>query len=778
MSDYERHVAAAVQATAFDARGAFTWFGRRYAPVPERLRGTLSPDRARDMLVGSLQRVLYQNFYGRGFAAPASEQSVISAPGHPGTFVDALVAANAGSGYWQQGWERLDQRDDGTILSRRGLTVRVHSKDLQPSTPASEASSEASIEGRWSVLQTKGSTNLSPGYYMAFGNVEMAEGEELLRIYWNLSPSGGVALMRQVTSRLNRLLVPFALKILQDPAGFDRCDAGVLYVRRRDYPAVADGLERIYPAVRPGLKPGTPVFTKPIAAGVGLAEDPGAGASFGLHRCRLLADAMLCAHEERRRLLADRLRFVSDSFAAAGVTLEQPYLNPSSADVYAPLRAGTRSRARRAPSAAPAGGAQRGPLQVAEQIGEQLCQRAIWSGDRCTWLGPELSSGGRTPAALTWAWKPAGADLYTGTSGVAIFLAELYAATGEDGARATALGAMRRALAGLESVPAQSRLGLFSGWPGIALAAMRVGGILGDSTLCEAAFGVLCRCKSEARASAEFDLLAGRAGSVVALLVLSSAPQGISFLEFATELGDDLLRSATRLGPGYAWQSVSLPRQPPLTGFSHGTAGVGYALMELHLATGDGRYRQGAERAFDYERELFDAETKNWPDLRHVPRRRRRGPLPCMTAWCHGAPGIGLSRLRAFQITEVDRYRAEAVTALETTRGAVETALLHGPGDFSLCHGLAGNADVLLHGERMLSHGKSDTLETVMAVAELGRESYASRGRPWPCGAGPGEAPGLMLGLAGIGYFYLRLHDATVPSLLLPRGVGAYEPGD
>ena len=27
--------------------------------------------------------------------------------------------------------------------------------------------------------------------------------------------------------------------------------------------------------------------------------------------------------------------------------------------------------------------------------------------------------------------------------------------------------------------------------------------------------------------------------------------------------------------------------------------------------------------------------------------------------------------------------------------------------------------------------------------------------------------PDLMLGLAGIGYFYLRLHDPTIPSILL-----------
>jgi hypothetical protein len=52
-------------------------------------------------------------------------------------------------------------------------------------------------------------------------------------------------------------------------------------------------------------------------------------------------------------------------------------------------------------------------------------------------------------------------------------------------------------------------------------------------------------------------------------------------------------------------------------------------------------------------------------------------------------------------------------------------------------------------------------------VGDVGIESYAAKDLPWPCGTHEGETASLMLGLAGIGYFYLRLNDATVPSLLL-----------
>ena len=66
-----------------------------------------------------------------------------------------------------------------------------------------------------------------------------------------------------------------------------------------------------------------------------------------------------------------------------------------------------------------------------------------------------------------------------------------------------------------------------------------------------------------------------------------------------------------------------------------------------------------------------------------------------------------------------------------------------------------------------------------MAAQQLGRkgmEIYEKNRLPWPCGVpGGGDTPNLLLGLAGIGYFYLRLHDpATVPSvlLILPKAEG------
>jgi len=54
-------------------------------------------------------------------------------------------------------------------------------------------------------------------------------------------------------------------------------------------------------------------------------------------------------------------------------------------------------------------------------------------------------------------------------------------------------------------------------------------------------------------------------------------------------------------------------------------------------------------------------------------------------------------------------------------------------------------------------------------VAEAGMERYEKESVPWPCGNHHDDGtPDLMLGLAGIAHFYLRLYDARkAPSVLM-----------
>jgi lantibiotic modifying enzyme len=359
--------------------------------------------------------------------------------------------------------------------------------------------------------------------------------------------------------------------------------------------------------------------------------------------------------------------------------------------------------------------------------------------------------------------------LYSGTSGVALFLAELHAAAEDPVARRTALGAIRQVLWSVGAQLPPNRLGLYTGRGGIAYAAARVGTVLGEEELLERAAEVLQGSARDNQDEHGFDLLSGSAGAIATLLALRDVLEDASLLVMAMRLGDELLQTADRSEAGYSWRSTAFPNHRHLTGFSHGAAGVGYALLELFHATGDAKYRRGAEHAFQYERYWFDAEAGNWPDFRgeRAQGKRCKRPMAFATSWCHGAPGIALSRLRAYEILKDPTCQAEAMTALQTTRQTVETVLHSGMGNYSLCHGLAGNAELLLQGYQVLGQEWADGYALAHEVANIGIETYAARGLSWPCGTGGGETPGLLLGLAGIGHFYLRLHDPTTPSILM-----------
>jgi hypothetical protein len=765
-NNFAQQVALAVQAITIRSPHAYTWFGEPSPRLPRSVVRQLTTQMARDYLLSMLQTRLYASFYCYGLPRPTDRNAPLVRTQGIESFILALSTANSGMGYWQGGWQVAALDDNEVVAGRDGVRVWAPAEacwipgggQMAPDAPVS-------------LYFPKESRSLSPGFYMAFGDAELVRQarQSVVRIYWHLMSQGAVRFVRRATFLLNRAGIPFTLKVLNDPSLFTRCDAAVLYLLRSHYEQAAEILAKIYGSVEDVLKPGTPALTKQLAAGVGLAEDPGSEDSFGQHRCHLLADGVLRAYEHGRSSREDRLSEVIDRLADAGVAIEHPYLNPGSIDRYefypVPLTP------HQLTSSMPLD--QSGPvdfLQVAAQIAQRLTHEAIWDTNRAVWVGLDPRSALSTWGSTTITYRPLGPDLYAGTSGVALFLAEFFAVTGDLDARRTARGAIEHSLTRLEGLPSLIRHGFFTGWAGIALATVRIGAILNDADLTRRGVELLHRLGRERDDEHEFDLLSGDAGAILALLIVHDLLRDDGLLNLARELGDGLLRTAQRVDETCAWRSPAFAGQRPLTGFSHGTAGVAYALLELYRRTGEPSYRDSARMAFAYERTCFDASVGNWLDLRHLPlrgrSRKRTGSF--MTAWCHGAPGIALSRLRAFQLLGDRTSQNEAMVAIATTRAAVEAALSQAIGDFSPCHGLAGLVEVLLHGDRIL--GQESATSIVTAAARTGIVNYASGRQLWPCGAGAGETPGLMLGLAGIGYFYLRLHDPTVPSLLLPDG--------
>jgi type 2 lantibiotic biosynthesis protein LanM len=372
-------------------------------------------------------------------------------------------------------------------------------------------------------------------------------------------------------------------------------------------------------------------------------------------------------------------------------------------------------------------------LDTAERIGARLCRDAVWHQGRSNWTSDFLGDESLAHGAL-------GPDLYSGTAGIALFLWRLAEATGDRIFRVTAEAALRQAL----EITPLSGYGLYSGGLGILYAAAEIRNEFDEDAV--------LRLAEPDRP--QLDVIDGSAGAIVVLLNLYARTRSARLLEAAVRHADLLLEEASRSDDGWSWKTI--PASRDLTGFSHGTSGIAWALLELHRATGEHRFRDAALQAFRYERSCFNAAEQNWPDYRD-----EQASYPLF--WCHGAAGIALGRLRAWQLLGDEQLLAEAQVA-------VQTVIQHSASlaNFSLCHGRAGNADVLIYASQVL--GKETLLRSAEAVAHEGLERYEHRRIPWPCGLlDANETPDLMLGLAGIGYLHLRLADPErIPSVLLP----------
>jgi HopA1 effector protein family len=330
VSIYARQLEAAVAATSIHSPSSFAWFGRRVDTLSGRARRGLTAATARSYLVYALQHQLYSDFYCSGSPMPREERP--RPYGNLGElrFVEELAAANGGTGTWEGGWTVRRRDGESLVVHRDGLDVWVRPEECR-------ADGDEPQEGEPVRLRMpKGLAKISPGFYVAVGDRELDEAVPVIRFYWHLTEATAVPFVQAATAALNGDRLPFRLKVVNDRARFDRCDAGVVYARKEDYAAASRILAKVRELLGPGLVPSVPALTKLLAPGIGFAEDPATGDSYGLHRCRLVAEGLVGAWEARRR---DRLEAVAERFAEEGLDVERPYLGPGCADDYAlPLR--------------------------------------------------------------------------------------------------------------------------------------------------------------------------------------------------------------------------------------------------------------------------------------------------------------------------------------------------------------------------------------------------------------------------------------------------------
>jgi len=394
-------------------------------------------------------------------------------------------------------------------------------------------------------------------------------------------------------------------------------------------------------------------------------------------------------------------------------------------------------------------------LAAARAAGDRLEALALHGKEDTSWIGLTITKDSH------WSLAPLEIDLYDGLPGVALFLAYLGSVTCEERYNLlsrTTLIALRRQIEHEQSL--LTTIGGFSGWGGVIYTMTVLAVLWNEPTLLTEAEAIVSRLLNLIEHDEQLDIIGGAAGCIGALLCLYRYAPSPRTLAAAVECGNRLIACAQPMEHGIGWVIQNIgPR--PLAGFSHGAAGIAWALLELAAVTNEERFRMAACAAIDYERSMFSAKAGNWADLRNrktTHQLEKDGSDRTMVAWCHGAPGIGLARLSSLPHLDDAATRREIDIALKTT-------LARGFGrNHSLCHGDLGNLELLLQASQRLDDPQWHA--QVNRLVSLILDSMERDG--WLCGNPlKVESPGLMTGLAGIGYELLRLAEPEqVPSVL------------
>src|SRR2546423_3257468 len=127
-------------------------------------------------------------------------------------------------------------------------------------------------------------------------------------------------------------------------------------------------------------------------------------------------------------------------------------------------------------------------LNLSQEIGSRLCAEALWSGELCNWIGDSLSY---EPSGWQVVRRPLGPNLYTGASGIALFLAYLFRCVPDQNFRKTAEGAMSYALSGLDKLRSAGNFGFYSGLTGLAYVLSQMAEIFASPQFADRSLAIL-----------------------------------------------------------------------------------------------------------------------------------------------------------------------------------------------------------------------------------------------------------------------------------------------
>lgn len=324
-----RRIVAGVKILAPDS---LLFAGELTSPPINEISSQQPPADPRIPMMQHLGRLLYLQCYCRRFTGEIDHRELSF--GTDDDFVKQLSDANNSREHLNRGWHVIRKLETGHFVAEKNGLTRLLVADefsLHPdlSGPVEEGTAI-------SILRPRESLTTHPGFYFVYSEAlgDDQDDRDLLRCYWNVEADGATKLVSLLTRALNRFQLPFRLKILDNPVGYIRADAAVLYLNKRFYHLAVELLSDVHRQISNELNADTPLFSKKLAPGLGLAEEPTTGESFGQQRCRILAQALWAAYERKLNDEESQLVEIANQLQANGIDAEFPHRNAGSNQGY------------------------------------------------------------------------------------------------------------------------------------------------------------------------------------------------------------------------------------------------------------------------------------------------------------------------------------------------------------------------------------------------------------------------------------------------------------
>ncbi|KAL2937709.1 LanC-like protein GCL2 [Bienertia sinuspersici] len=239
------------------------------------------------------------------------------------------------------------------------------------------------------------------------------------------------------------------------------------------------------------------------------------------------------------------------------------------------------------------------------------------------------------------------------------------------------------------------------------------------------------------------ELLYGRAGFLWACLFINKhVGNGTIPPTFMRSVVSDIIEDGRRMPNKGEWPLMFEWYGQRYWGAAHGLAGIIYVLMEMDLKP---------DERDDVKNTLLCMIKNRFPSGNYPASEEDIG-RDLLVHWCHGAPGVALTLVKAYEVFGDELFLKAAIEAAEVVwrRGLLKRV--------GICHGISGNAYVFLSLYRVT--GTLNYLYRAKAFASflLDNAQKLIATRQMHGGDNPYS---LFEGIGGMAYLFLDMKEST-----------------